>query len=83
MKNKLAKGKLTTKREGMFGSKNFVELTELVGATITAVGFHSESREGGFAIDFQQGDSPVRRLVLGYTELGEWVEFLGETKQVV
>ena len=74
----LAKGRLVTKREGMFGVQDFQNLTQLVGAKILAVGFHGGCKEGGFAVDFQHDDKPVQRLVLGYTELGEWVEFLGD-----
>lgn len=32
--------------------------------------------EGGLTFDFEK-DGIVKRLVLGYTELGEWIEFLG------
>ena len=49
----------------------------MVGARIVAVGMCEGVREGGFAVDFQRDGKPVERLVLGYTELGEWIEYLG------
>ena len=78
-KEDFAKGALRTKRAGMFGLTDFSkEANAMVGATIVATGFHEGAREGGFAVDFQHKGEPLQRLVLGYTELGEWVEFFGE-----
>ena len=53
----------------------------MVGARILAVGLYQDMREGGFAVDFQRDGRAPERLVLGYTELGEWVEYLGSLDQ--
>jgi len=51
---------------------------DLVGATILGFGTTEERIEGGgLVIDFQPaGQKKVRRLILGFTELGMWVERL-------
>lgn len=75
----LAKGNLVTRRQGMFGAQDFKSLSQLEGAKIIAAGFPERyDGEGGFAIDFQHEGKSVQRLVLGYTELGEWIAFLGD-----
>lgn len=56
-------------------------LDDLVGGRVLAVGFHPAAREGGLAIDYER-ESPKgvvyrRRMVLGYTDLGLWVEWNG------
>lgn len=78
-----SKGRLRLKREvdmGVFSSiTDFVAIArQLKGARIVAVGFHPGMRERGFAIDFRHKRQPTKRFVLGYTETGEWIEFLGE-----
>ena len=54
-------------------------LEKMIGATIVDVGFVKTCKEGGLTFDFDK-DGKKKRLVLGYNELGEWVEFLGERK---
>jgi len=50
-------------------------LERLIGAKIVDIGFLNSLREGGLAIDYNNGvPGTVYRLVLGYNELGEWVE---------
>jgi len=52
---------------------------EMVGAKIVAVGFHPMQQEGGLTFDFiPSGSDKTRRMVLGYTELGAWVEWCGD-----
>ena len=53
------------------------ELEELVGARILDVGFHPRSNEGGFTIYYEK-DGKKKALVLGFTELGSWLEYHGD-----
>lgn len=54
---------------------------ELVGAEIVAIGTlpdASAAEGGGLVIDYRKsGCGVVSRLVLGFTELGMWVEYCG------
>ena len=52
---------------------------KMIGATIVDAGFVQTCREGGLAFDFDK-DGKKMRLVIGYNDLGEWVEFLDERK---
>ena len=54
-------------------------LEKMVGATIVDAGFVKTCGEGGLTFDFDK-DGEKMRLVLGYNELGEWIEFFGERK---
>lgn len=55
--------------------------SDLVGAEIVALGTFARARDvegGGLVIDYRKnGEQQVRRIVLGFTELGMWVEFCG------
>lgn len=75
----LAKGALTAKRRIALSDRvqAFAEFALLKGAKIVRVGFHPKCREGGFAIDFRHPGGGRQRLVLAYTDLGEWVEYVG------
>ena len=53
-----------------------IALKKTVGATITDAGFLDGSREGGLTLDYDK-DGVEMRLVLGYNDLGEWVEWQG------
>jgi hypothetical protein len=65
------RGKLKALRNDMKG------LEDLVGATVVDVGMTMARRvEGGLAIDYEK-DGEKRRVVLGYTELGEWIHYQG------
>ena len=77
--NDLAHGDLATiyKEQVSRLSSITSDFSSLVGARIISAGIHKGCRKGGFAIDFQHEGQPVQRLVLGYTELGEWIEYLG------
>ena len=68
-------GKLRPLREGVR------KLEELVGATIVGVGMTAAKLEGGLAIDYSKNGSKTKRVVLGYTELGEWVEYIGPAER--
>ncbi len=51
-------------------------LQDLKGATIVNIGFHPDVREGGLTIDYiRHKEFHTRRMILGYTELGLWVDF--------
>jgi hypothetical protein len=50
----------------------------MIGATIVDVGKLPGVREGGFTVDYlRPGQQQVERVVLGYTDLGEWIEWNG------
>ena len=53
------------------------ELDLLVGAQIVNIGFLPSEKEGGLTIDYKHEDGVVKRIVLGYTELGTWVQWHG------
>jgi hypothetical protein len=54
---------------------------ELKGSTIIDVGFipfmEGGFQEGGLTFDYMK-DGVEKRIILGYTELGQWVEWCGE-----
>jgi len=69
---------------GLFPSDLDIEfklLSELHGATIKEVGWITGEIEGGFCIDYQHDDSPVKRIVLGYNDLGVWIKWHGEKNE--
>lgn len=39
--------------------------------------------EGGLVIDYMISNGKIFRLIMSYTELGEWIEYHGELKQEV
>jgi len=56
------------------------EFAFMNGATIVSAGLidcldGSQVIEGGFTLDLCMPNGSARRVVLGYTELGEWIEF--------
>lgn len=51
-------------------------LSELEDAKILRIGVHPLAQEGGFSIDYEKSGEK-KRLVLGYTELGTWIEWHG------
>ena len=70
--------KLSYEEESIFGKTNFHSLKELKDSTIVSVGFIPKESEGGFTIDYKlKGEKKIKRLVLGYTELGTWIKFHG------
>ena len=67
---------------GGTGQGDFMDLSFLEGKRVTKTGFLDMSRiaemqEGGFAIEYEDGEA-VRRVVLGYTDLGIWISWHGE-----
>lgn len=52
-------------------------LNKTIGAKIINAGFIEENVEGGITIDYQHDNKKAMRLVIGYTDLGEWVEYNG------
>lgn len=50
-------------------------LEEIIGAKIIDAGFIGDV-EGGLTFDVEK-NGKIMRLVIGYTELGEWVEYFG------
>lgn len=52
-------------------------LEDLVGAKVIGVGFHPAAKEGGLTIDYEK-KGVVKRMVLGYTDLGMWVDWFGK-----
>jgi hypothetical protein len=52
------------------------EIYNLKGKTITDIGFIDEEVEGGLTVDYKEGDT-IKRLVLGYNELGTWLIWHG------
>lgn len=53
-------------------------IEELIGCQISDIGLLTEdSPEGGLAIDYIQ-DNQEKRIILGFTELGMWVDWQGE-----
>ena len=65
------RGKLKPLPESMKG------FSELIGAVVVDVGMTSARLEGGLAIDFVKNGGKPRRIVIGYTELGEWIAYRG------
>ena len=65
---------------GATGSKFYDQLSDLVGSTVIEVGFLESVSQGGLTIDYNQiidGKTIRKRVVLGYTDLGEWIEWQG------
>jgi hypothetical protein len=56
-------------------------LREMIGSKIINAGFIENFREGGMTFDFEK-NGVVTRIVFGYNELGEWIEFKGEIKSI-
>jgi hypothetical protein len=56
-------------------------LQEMIGSKIVNAGFMGGILEGGMTFDFEK-DGVVTRIVFGYNELGEWIEFKGEIKSI-
>jgi hypothetical protein len=60
--------------------------SDLVGAKIVAFGTFANASAvegGGLVIDYRRtGERQVRRVVLGFTELGMWLEFQGRSRLV-
>lgn len=81
-KKSYAKLKLSPSQGGLGGEQDMSSSFKcLDGATIVTTGFLSEVPEGGFAIDYKaKGSNELRRIILGYTELGLWVEWEGKLK---
>ena len=50
---------------------------DMLGATIHNIGFVEECHEGGITIEYIKGGE-LRRLVIGFTELGAWQEWWSE-----
>lgn len=51
---------------------------DLAGATILAFGSLPGSRfEGPLALDYRTSEGTVRRLVIGFSEVGAWIAFAG------
>lgn len=57
--------------------KDMQPLQNLVGAEVLKVGLHSSEPEGGLSIDYKV-HGVVYRIILGYTELGEWISWQGQ-----
>jgi hypothetical protein len=55
---------------------NMKGLQELVGAKVVGIGMTRAWVEGGLTIDYER-DGEKKRVVLGYTDLGEWVHYQG------
>lgn len=53
------------------------ELGELMGARIVNIGFLPSETEGGLTIDYTHDECEIKRIVLGYTELGTWIQWHG------
>lgn len=53
------------------------KLRQLKGCVIVNIGFHPNEDEGGLTIDFCRDGGKIQRIVLGYTELGTWVDYIG------
>lgn len=82
-RKKLASASIIHETEGIEGNPEHEllcrELLQLVGSKIVDAGFVPEVKEGGLTIDFDK-DGKKMRLVVGYNDLGGWVEFFGERK---
>lgn len=72
-KVKLKKVKL----DGFWEAHASYSLDELIGAEIVDIGFHPLEKEGGLTICFKK-DGIIKTIVFGYTELGTWIDYLGE-----
>jgi hypothetical protein len=60
-------------------------LQDMIGSKIINAGFIRDGapylREGGMTFDYEK-NGVVTRIVFGYNELGEWIEFKGEIKEI-
>lgn len=45
---------------------------------ILDVGFHPSAQEGGFCIYYETREAEQKAFVMGFTELGPWIEYHGE-----
>lgn len=74
--------KITPRLAYVFAEGDEAFPAELAGATITRIGSPEDPKlieGGGLVIDFvPQGATTTRRLVLGFTELGMWIEYVGD-----
>jgi hypothetical protein len=57
-------------------SEDIKVLEALKGKTIMDVGFIQEKAEGGLTLDYKDGEK-IKRIVLGYNELGMWIVWQG------
>ena len=60
--------------------RDLPELEQLKGATIFNIGFVEKDQkklEGGLAIDYYDFGE-IKRIILGFTELGMWIEWHGK-----
>lgn len=53
-----------------------LDLSDLKNAHINEIGFHPEAKEGGLTFDYEK-DGIKKRIILGYNELGTWIEWQG------
>jgi hypothetical protein len=62
---------------GYLGEEGDPVPSDLIGSKIIAFGTYSESElnfEGGLIIEYQTADGSIKRLELGFTELGMWIQ---------
>ena len=77
---KISKAKIDLKSTSL-GQKYTLEVGDLIGKKIVNIGFIKGCDiEGGLAIDYRVKGG-VKRCVLGFTELGMWIEWHGEIKE--
>ena len=74
--NQYKKDKLNKDTFCLGRKSEYPEFQDLLGAKILDIGFHPKSEEGGFGIDYEKYGIK-KRIVLGFTELGMWVQFQG------
>jgi len=81
-----AKAEIYRGKRGQVGAESSDEISkaveQMVGSTVVDAGFVRDVQEGGLAFDFDKrgkvaGSVERMRLVIGYNDLGEWVEYLG------
>lgn len=58
-------------------NEDIESLKDIIGSEIIGVGFHQSQQEGGLTIDYKK-NGIKHRVILGYTELGEWISWQGE-----
>jgi hypothetical protein len=56
--------------------KELTGIRDLIGHKIIDIGLIKANVEGGLTIDYADGDK-IKRIVLGFTELGMWVDWHG------
>lgn len=52
-------------------------LHDLNGSEVIKAGFIPKHGEGGLTIDYKKSGTE-KRLVIGYNELGDWIDYYGE-----